>query len=88
MWILIAPEIDRREEVLPEKEREAERHQGKTDEAASEDKAMRERESQEAEVALPKPFEIMLEPLLEAAKEPEAPRLALLTARRVMMLNS
>ena len=78
--------VDRREKVLPKKRGEAERQQGEADEAAGEDEAMPKRQSQESQVALPKPLEIMLEPLLKAAKKSDAARLARIAACRVMML--
>ena len=47
---------------------------------------MSERQLQKSQVALPKPLEIMLEPLLEAAKNSDAARLGRFAVRPVRML--
>ena len=61
--------VDRREKILPEVRRKAEGQQSDAEEAASERPAMRERQLQQAEVALAQPLETMLEPALEASEE-------------------
>ena len=61
--------VDRGEEILSKKRREAERQQRDAEEAAGKPEAALQRQLQQTHIAPPQPLEMMLEPVLKAGEK-------------------
>ena len=87
MWMLDRAGVDRGEEILPEKRREAERQQRDADEAAGEPETAAQRQAEQAEIPLAQSFELMLEPVLKVGEETRSAAVRRFRTRgRMMML--